>query len=248
VFAASLFDRAVLEVGAEPCGLPGHPVGSWRVTGNAVDSAGEVQRLLNRPELLMLIGRIDLCGVAHGHPADRHHRAGRQDRVHVNDAVDPDFGAAPSALPGNNAAPVATTHPFATRAPFKWACGPTSTSSPMDAGHAPGPGRSPSRRCGRQHAPRRPRPSVPPRTGHGRPVRRAPRRTILRWVPRRRWDEHAVHGPRCSRSMNTDCQQRPHSMRPHTAPGPRSQAISEPTRGTSGCCYHGREYRGMLEE
>src|SRR5260370_7099483 len=75
----------------DPGGLPRHPLSCWRVAGNAVDGPGEVERLLNRPDLLMLIWRVDPGRVTHSDPANRYRRARRQDRVDLNDAVDPHF-------------------------------------------------------------------------------------------------------------------------------------------------------------
>src|SRR5260370_16213694 len=102
----------------DPGGLPRHPLSCWRVAGNAVDGPGEVERLLNRPDLLMLIWRVDPRRVTHSDPANRYPRAGRQDRVDLNDAADPHFGACSHHAAGEEGsargpeAPVSHAHPL----------------------------------------------------------------------------------------------------------------------------------------
>ena len=76
-------------MGSVPGGLPRHPLRGRSVPGDAVDGAREVQRFLNRPDLLILARREDPGRITNGDPADRHDLARPQDGVDV----DPQFGA-----------------------------------------------------------------------------------------------------------------------------------------------------------
>jgi hypothetical protein len=90
------FEQPVAEVGGEPGRLPRHPLGSRSAAGNAVHGSREIQRFLDGSDLLMLARREDPRRITHGHPADRHRGARRQDPVDLDDPVDPHFGACPN--------------------------------------------------------------------------------------------------------------------------------------------------------
>lgn len=75
---------------AKARGDPDH-IRLW--TLKTVNMQRKVQRLLDAPDFLMLVGRQNLYGIAYGHPADGHSGSGRKMRPQVDDAVDPDLCA-----------------------------------------------------------------------------------------------------------------------------------------------------------
>ena len=53
----------------------------------------EIQRLLDRPNSLVLVRRKNFSWIADRNPSDRHERIGRQDRAQMDNAIDAYFGA-----------------------------------------------------------------------------------------------------------------------------------------------------------
>src|SRR5262245_50636498 len=77
----------------QPAGDPAHEVG--RTPVEAIDPFREVQRFLDLPDLIVLVGWQDARRVANGHPSDRHHGARLKARAQVDRGVHSDF-ATPS--------------------------------------------------------------------------------------------------------------------------------------------------------
>jgi hypothetical protein len=118
----------------KPLGLPPHPLLGGCLSRDTVDRPGEVQGLLDAPDLLVLRRRKDVRGISDGHPADRHHRAVLEHGVDVNTPLIRTSTLCPRRAPGNTELPVARKQPSPTTAPLTCACGPTSTSSPRTVG------------------------------------------------------------------------------------------------------------------
>jgi hypothetical protein len=69
--------------------LAAHDLPHRRTSRDAVHGAGEVERFLHRPELVVPVGREQLGGIAGRDPADGHDGVRRQHAVDVEHAVDP---------------------------------------------------------------------------------------------------------------------------------------------------------------
>lgn len=63
----------------------------------AVRDQWKIQRLLDRPDLFVLVGWKDPNRVTHSDPSDRHGASCGQTRSHVDDTVDSNLGAFPHA-------------------------------------------------------------------------------------------------------------------------------------------------------
>jgi hypothetical protein len=80
-------------VGPVELGLTGHDVAHRGAGRDAVHRAGEVERALHLPQLVVPVRREEPGRVSGGDPADRDDRPRRQSRIGVQHAVDPQFRA-----------------------------------------------------------------------------------------------------------------------------------------------------------
>ena len=153
-------EDAVVAVCAEPGRLPRHhPCHQVIAARLAVDRAGEVELALDRPDLLVAVGRQDLRrSPTATQPIGTIAPSGDR-RVHVHDAVDADLGPAPTARRGTALHRVAMNASRTICAPLTCACGPISTSSPTTTGwrRARARARAPSPRSARRPPRCRPR-------------------------------------------------------------------------------------------
>src|SRR6266436_7912898 len=100
-------EHVVVAVSAEGAGVAagqlGHDGLALRSALQAEDGAGEVERLLHCPDVLVLVWWKNLRGIAYGDPTDGHRGSRRHGRIHMHDAVDPHFGAGAETRPVEDA-------------------------------------------------------------------------------------------------------------------------------------------------
>src|SRR5215211_5783731 len=83
-----LVDHAIVAVCREPRRLALHPLAWLRRAWQAVDRSGEVEALLDRPDVVVAVRWQDRRGIADGDPADGDEPVVGERRVDVDDAVD----------------------------------------------------------------------------------------------------------------------------------------------------------------
>jgi hypothetical protein len=123
----------VVVAGAVPSGLLPHSPGGGGAAGDTVDSAREVQRFLDGPDLLVLARREDAGRITDGDPANGHRLARRHDRIDLNHSMNPHLSARAHDTAREQGSAGSQQAPIAHPRPFRCAWGPTKTSSPMIA-------------------------------------------------------------------------------------------------------------------